>query len=138
MDPMRRPDRITPMMRQYFGAKDSHPGCVLFFRMGDFYEMFYDDAVVVARELDLTLTSRDKDGDNPVPMAGVPWHAARGYIGRLVDKGYKVAVCEQMEDPSKAKGIVRREVVEVVTPGVVLDENNLDAKEANFLAVREV
>ena len=120
------------MMRQYFGAKDSHPGCVLFFRMGDFYEMFYDDAVVVARELDLTLTSRDKDGDNPVPMAGVPWHAARGYIGRLVDKGYKVAVCEQMEDPSKAKGIVRREVVEVVTPGVVLDENNLDAKEANF------
>ena len=131
---MRRPDRITPMMRQYFGAKDSHPGCVLFFRMGDFYEMFYDDAVVVARELDLTLTSRDKDGDNPVPMAGVPWHAARGYIGRLVDKGYKVAICEQMEDPAKAKGIVRREVVEVVTPGVVLDENNLDAKEANFLA----
>ncbi len=131
---MRRPAKMTPMWVQYFGAKEAHPGCVLFFRMGDFYEMFYEDAEVASQELDLTLTSRDKDGDNPIPMAGVPWHAARGYIGKLVDRGYKVAVCEQVSDPATTKGIVDREVVEIVTPGVVLDENNLDAKEANFLA----
>ena len=131
---MRRPAKMTPMWVQYFGAKEAHPGCVLFFRMGDFYEMFFDDAVTAARELDLTLTSRDKDGDDPIPMAGVPWHAARGYIGKLVDRGHKVAVCEQVGDPATTKGIVDREVVEIVTPGVVLDEKNLDAKEANFLA----
>ncbi len=130
----RRPARLTPMMQQYFSAKDAHPDCLLFFRMGDFYEMFYDDAEVAARELDLTLTSRDKDADGAVPMAGVPWHAAKSYIARLVDRGFKVAVCEQMEDPAKAKGIVRREVVEVVTPGVVLDTDSLDAREANYLA----
>ena len=122
------------MMQQYFGAKDAYPDCILFFRMGDFFEMFYDDAEVASRELDLTLTSRDKDEQGAVPMAGVPWHAARTYIARLIEKGYKVAVCDQIEDPAKAKGLVRREVVQVITPGVVLDSETLDAREANFLA----
>jgi len=117
-------------MRQYLEVKDAYPDCIVFFRLGDFYEMFFDDAVVVARTLDLTLTSRDKGKENPIPMCGVPHHASRHYIGKLVELGHKVAICEQMEDPAKAKGIVRREVVRVVTPGVVLDEEQLDPKAA--------
>jgi DNA mismatch repair protein MutS len=117
-------------MRQYLEVKDAYPDCIVFFRLGDFYEMFFDDAVVVARTLDLTLTSRDKGKENPVPMCGVPHHASRHYIAKLVELGHKVAICEQMEDPAKAKGIVRREVVRVVTPGVVLDEEQLDPKAA--------
>jgi DNA mismatch repair protein MutS len=124
----------TPMMRQYLSIKDQYPDTLLFYRMGDFYEMFFEDAVIAAEALDLTLTSRNKNDDNPIPMCGVPHHAALGYLARLIEQGYKVAVCDQMEDPTKVKGLVKREVVRVVTPGVVLDEENLDAKSNNFLA----
>ncbi|HNS97064.1 MAG TPA: DNA mismatch repair protein MutS [Polyangiaceae bacterium] len=126
-------EKLTPVMRQYHAAKQAHPDCILFFRMGDFYEMFYDDAVVAARELDLTLTSRNKGAPDEVPMAGVPHHAAHGYIARLVSTGFKVAICEQMADPSKTKGIVPREVVRVITPGLVTHEDQLEARSNNYL-----
>ena len=111
----------TPLMRQYLEIKQRHPDAILFFRLGDFYEMFFDDAVVAARTLALTLTSRDKHKPDPVPMCGVPHHAAKGYVRKLLDAGFKVAICEQVEDPRLARGLTRREVTEVVTPGVVLD-----------------
>jgi DNA mismatch repair protein MutS len=126
----------TPLMRQYLELKDHYPDCIVFFRLGDFYEMFFDDAVVVARTLDLTLTTRDKGKENPVPMCGVPHHAAKHYLGKLVAEGFKVAIAEQVEDPRAARGankIVRREVVRIVTPGVILDEEQLDAKVAHYL-----
>ena len=122
-------------MRQYHDAKRQHPDAILFFRMGDFYEMFYEDALPAARALDLTLTSRSKEANGgAIPMCGVPYHAVDGYLARLVHKGYRVALCEQMEDPRKAKGVVRREVVRVVSPGTLLDANYLDAREPAFLA----
>src|SRR5437016_1377684 len=124
----------TPLMRQYLEVKQRHPDAILFFRLGDFYEMFFEDAVYVARTLDLTLTTRDKGRDDAVPMCGVPYHSARGYIGRLLALGHRVAICEQVEDPRLAKGIVKREVVRIVTPGVVLDEEQLEAKVGHFLA----
>jgi DNA mismatch repair protein MutS len=121
-------------MRQYFEAKRQYRDAILFFRMGDFYEMFYEDALTGARALELTLTSRAKDSNGgAIPMCGVPYHAADGYIARLVKKGFRVAVCEQMEDPRKAKGIVRREVVRVVSPGTLTDAGYLDAREPAFL-----
>lgn len=121
-------------MRQYFDAKRQHRDAIVFFRMGDFYEMFYEDALVAARALELTLTSRAKDGTGvAIPMCGVPYHAGDGYIARLVRKGFRVAVCEQVEDPKKAKGLVRREVVRVVTPGTLTDSAYLDAREPSFL-----
>ena len=121
-------------MRQYLEAKRQYRDAVVFFRMGDFYEMFYEDALVAARALELTLTSRSKDaGGNGIPMCGVPFHAADGYIARLVKKGFRVAVCEQVEDPKKAKGLVKREVVRVVSPGTLTDTNYLDAREPAFL-----
>ncbi len=120
-------------MRQYLQLKQQYPDYVLFFRLGDFYEMFFEDAVRVSRELDLTLTSRDKGKENPTPMCGVPHHAAQQYLSKLVARGYRVALCEQVEDPKLARGIVRREVVRLVTPGVVLDEEDLDPKRANYL-----
>lgn len=120
------------MMRQYLDLKQEHPGCILLFRLGDFYEMFFEDAEVASRVLEITLTSRDK-GDGAVPMCGVPWHAARGYIGKLVESGYKVAVCDQVEDPRQAKGLVRREVVQVITPGLVTDTELIEAKRAQYL-----
>ena len=121
-------------MRQYFEAKRQYRHALLFFRMGDFYEMFYEDALVASRALDLTLTSRSKDASGAaVPMCGVPFHAADGYITRLVKKGYRVAICEQVEDPKKAKGVVKREVVRVVSPGTLTDAAYLDAKEPAFL-----
>src|SRR3954465_12290292 len=100
----------TPLMRQYLEVKDRYPDCIVFFRLGDFYEMFFDDAVVVARALDLTLTSRDKGKENPVPMCGVPYHAAPHYLAKLVERGFKIAICEQMEDAKAVRGpnIVRR------------------------------
>ena len=121
-------------MRQYFEAKRQYRHALLFFRMGDFYEMFYEDALVASRALDLTLTSRSKDSSGAaVPMCGVPFHAADGYITRLVRKGYRVAICEQIEDPKKAKGVVKRDVVRVVSPGTLTDETYLDAREPAFL-----
>ena len=121
-------------MRQYFDAKRQYRHALLFFRMGDFYEMFYEDALVASRALDLTLTSRSKDASGAaVPMCGVPYHAADGYIARLVKKGYRVAICEQIEDPRKAKGVVKRDVVRVVSPGTLTDSAYLDAREPAFL-----
>ncbi|HET7293991.1 MAG TPA: DNA mismatch repair protein MutS, partial [Vicinamibacteria bacterium] len=125
---------LTPAMQQYYRMKAEHPDALLFFRMGDFYELFFEDAEVAARVLEIALTSRSKEKDgSPIPMCGVPHHAAAGYVGRLVKEGYKVAICEQMEDPRLAKGVVRREVVRVVTPGVQLDSAALEAKENAFL-----
>ena len=121
-------------MRQYLDAKHQHRDAILFFRMGDFYEMFYEDALVAARALDLTLTSRSKDANGGgIPMCGVPFHAADAYIARLVKKGFRVAICDQVEDPRKAKGLVKREVVRVVSPGTLTDSNYLDAREPAFL-----
>ena len=125
---------LTPAMRQYQEAKRQYPHALVFFRMGDFYEMFYEDALVASRALDLTLTSRSKDASGgAIPMCGLPYHAVDGYLSRLVRKGYRVAICEQVEDPKKAKGVVRREVVRVVSPGTLLDANYLEAREPAFL-----
>jgi DNA mismatch repair protein MutS len=123
----------TPLMRQYAAVKKEHPTALLFFRLGDFYELFFDDAVVAAKELQITLTSRNKEKGIAVPMCGVPYHAAEGYIGKLIRKGFKVAICEQMEDPRLAKKLVRREVTRVVTPGTAAD-SSLGSDENNFLA----
>lgn len=122
------------MFQQYHELKQGCPNAILFFRMGDFYEVFYEDAELCARELDIALTARNKHGDTPIPMAGVPHHAATGYITRLTDAGYRVAIAEQVEDPAKAKGLVKRAIVRVVTPGVVLDPTALAARESNHLA----
>src|ERR1700676_2157643 len=111
----------TPLMRQYAAVKKDHPTALLFFRLGDFYELFFDDAIVASRELQITLTSRNKEKGIAVPMCGVPHHAAEGYIGKLIRKGYKVAICEQMEDPRLTKKIVRREVTRVLTLGTAID-----------------
>ncbi|MEA2698474.1 MAG: mismatch repair protein MutS [Myxococcales bacterium] len=121
-------------MRQYLDVKARYPDAIVFFRLGDFYEMFYEDAVYVARALDLTLTSRDKGKEDPVPMCGIPHHAARGYLAKLMELGHRVALCEQLEDPKLARGIVRRDVVRVVTPGVILDEEALDPRAPQFVA----
>jgi DNA mismatch repair protein MutS len=123
----------TPLMRQYAAVKKEHPTALLFFRLGDFYELFFDDAVVAAKELQISLTSRNKEKGIAVPMCGVPYHAAEGYIGKLIRKGFKVAICEQMEAPSQAKKLVRREVTRVVTPGTAAD-SSLGSEENNFLA----
>jgi DNA mismatch repair protein MutS len=123
----------TPLMRQYAAIKKQHPTALLFFRLGDFYELFFDDAVMASRELQITLTSRNKEKGVAVPMCGVPYHAAEGYISKLIRKGFKVAVCEQMEDPRLAKKLVRREVTRVVTPGTAAD-SSLSSEENNFLA----
>src|SRR5262245_49689400 len=124
----------TPAMRQYLDAKQQHRDAILLFRMGDFYEMFYEDALVASRALELTLTSRSKDANGGgIPMCGVPFHAVDGYIARLVKKGFRVAICDQVEDPRKAKGIVKREVVRVVSPGTLTDANYLDAREPAFI-----
>ncbi|MCU0611178.1 MAG: DNA mismatch repair protein MutS, partial [Candidatus Eisenbacteria bacterium] len=120
----------TPMMRQYWGVKRRYPGTIVLFRLGDFYETFGEDAATAARVLGIALTSRGGD----VPLAGIPFHSAEPYIDRLVGAGYKVAICEQLEDPAQAKGIVRRDVVRVVTPGTVLSESLLDAGKPNYLA----
>src|SRR4051812_34218611 len=123
----------TPAMRQYLDAKQQHRDAILFFRMGDFYEIFYEDALVASRALELTLTSRSKDAGGGIPMCGVPFHAVDTYIARLVKRGFRVAICDQVEDPRKAKGLVKREVVRVVSPGTLTDANYLDAREPAFL-----
>ena len=121
-------------MRQFLEIKERHPDAIVFFRLGDFYEMFFDDAVIAARQLDLTLTTRDKGKEDAVPMCGVPHHSARGYIAKLVEAGHRVVICEQVEDPKLAKGLVRRDVTRIVTPGVMLDEDVLEPKVARYLA----
>ena len=123
----------TPLMKQYKDIKSQHQDSILFFRLGDFYEMFFEDAVKASKELGLTLTSRNKEKGTDVPLAGVPYHSAASYISRLVSKGYKIAICEQTEDPKAAKGIVKREVVRIVTPGTVIDVDTLDARSNNYL-----
>lgn len=124
---------VTPMMQQYLDMKEQHKDCILMFRLGDFFEMFFEDAEVASRELDITLTGRDCGLPERAPMCGVPFHAVDGYISRLISKGFKVAICEQMEDPALAKGIVKREVIRVVTPGTITDTAMLDEKKNNYL-----
>ncbi len=130
---MAKKGELSPMMQQYFLIKKEYPGVILFFRLGDFYEMFFDDAKTAAKELDLVLTGRDCGREERAPMCGVPFHSADGYIARLVSRGYKVAICEQVEDPKAAKGIVKREVIRVITPGTVLDSALLDDGVNNYL-----
>ena len=131
---MTTPEASTPVMRQYQSIKQQVPGALLFFRLGDFYEMFFDDAITAARELEITLTARNKDKGEPIPMCGVPYHAADGYLARLIQKGYRVAICEQMEAPSKAVKLVRREVTRILTPGTATDSHMLRSRENNYLA----
>ena len=127
---------LTPMMRQYLEIKEQHPDCILFFRLGDFYEMFSDDARLASKELDLTLTTRDrgKEKSEQTPMCGVPYHSAEAYIARLVQRGYKVAICEQMENPALAKGLVKRDITRIVTPGTVVESSMLDESRNNYFA----
>ena len=127
-------DDLTPMMKQYHEVKRRFPGKLVFFRLGDFYEMFYEDAVLASRELEITLTARNKDKvGSPIPMCGVPYHSVDGYIARLMKKGHKIAICEQVEDPRTAKKLVRREVTRVLTPGTVVEEMLLEPKDHNYL-----
>src|SRR6056297_2836317 len=125
---------MTPMMKQYHEAKAACGDAMLMFRMGDFYELFLDDAVTAARVLGLTLTSRDKDSDNPTQMAGFPHHQLDQYLHKLIRAGYRAAVCEQVEDPKQAKGLVRREITRIVSAGTLTDDGLLDPREANYLA----
>ncbi|MEC2073190.1 MutS N-terminal domain-containing protein, partial [Alkalihalophilus marmarensis] len=125
--------QLTPMMQQYVDIKAQYEDAFLFFRLGDFYEMFFDDAVKAAQELEITLTGRGQ-GEDRIPMCGVPYHSADQYMSRLVEKGYKIAICEQVEDPKTAKGVVKREVVKMLTPGTVMDGKMIREKENNYLA----
>ncbi len=127
-------DELTPMMRQYLEMKRVHKEEILFFRLGDFYEMFFDDAKTAARVLNLTLTARSAGNNQKVPMAGIPYHASENYISRLVKSGFSIAICEQTEDPAQAKGLVKREIARVITPGTVLSASMLDEKSNNYLA----
>ncbi len=124
---------MTPMMQEYLKTKEEYKDCILFYRLGDFYEMFFDDAVLVSKELELTLTGKDCGLEERAPMCGVPYHAAQTYLNRLIERGYKVAICEQVEDPKLAKGLVKREVIRVVTPGTTLDSMSLDESRNNYI-----
>src|SRR6202795_4224515 len=124
----------TPLMRQYHGIKQQVPNALLLFRLGDFYELFFDDAVTAARELEITLTARNKEKGEPIPMCGVPYHSAENYIARLIQKGYRVAVCDQMEEASAAKKLVKREVTRIVTPGTAMNAQVLRSHENNYLS----
>ena len=124
---------MTPMMQQYVETKKQYKDCILFYRLGDFYEMFFDDAKLVSKELELTLTGKDCGMEERAPMCGVPYHAVDGYLNKLVSKGYKVAICEQVEDPKLAKGLVRREVIRIVTPGTNLNAQALEESRNNYI-----
>lgn len=126
-------EKRTPMMQQFMEAKAQEPNALLFFRMGDFYEMFFEDAIVGSKVLEIALTTRDRKSDNPVPMCGIPYHAMDNYIGKLISAGHRVAVCEQIEDPKLAKGLVKRAITRVITPGTLLEDNLLEARENNYL-----
>ncbi|MGI6706868.1 MAG: DNA mismatch repair protein MutS [Clostridia bacterium] len=125
---------VTPMMRQYLQIKEKYKDALLFFRLGDFYEMFFDDAILASKELEITLTGRDCGLEERAPMCGVPFHSAESYINRLIEKGYKVAICEQLSDPAESKGLVERDVIRVITPGTVIEESMLEEKKNNYLA----
>jgi DNA mismatch repair protein MutS len=127
------PSNVTPMIKQYLSIKDEYPDALLFYRMGDFYEMFFEDAELASRLLEITLTSRNKKDKTPIPMCGVPFRAVKGYIARLIGLGYKVAICDQIEDPALAKGLVKRDVVRVITPGMIVEDEFLDAKSNNYV-----
>src|SRR4030066_532276 len=124
---------ITPLRRQYLRIKQRYPQTIVFFRLGDFYETFDDDAKTTSRELEITLTSREMGKGNRVPLAGIPYHALDNYLARLVNRGYKVAICEQMTQPGETKGLVEREVIRVVTPGTIVEPSLLDSKTNNYL-----
>ena len=126
-------EKLSPMMKQYVDIKKTYEDSILFFRLGDFYEMFFDDAILVSRELEITLTGKSAGLEEKVPMCGVPHHAYSSYVDTLIDKGYKVAICEQLEDPKNTKGMVKRDVVQIVTRGTRLD-NRVDSKSNNFIA----
>jgi DNA mismatch repair protein MutS len=127
------PPKSTPMIKQYLSIKEQYPDAILFYRMGDFYEMFFEDAHLASRILEITLTSRNKNDESPVPMCGFPYRAARGYIAKLINQGYKVAVCDQVEDPAEAKGLVKRDVVRVITPGMIIENELLDERVNNYV-----
>ena len=124
---------VTPMMAKYLETKQEYSDCILFYRLGDFYEMFFEDALTCSKELELTLTGKSCGLEERAPMCGVPFHSVEGYLDRLVKKGYKVAICEQVEDPKKAKGLVKREVVRIVTPGTITNTSSLDESKNNYL-----
>ena len=124
---------LSPLMKQYLEVKQEHPECILMCRIGDFYEMFFEDAKIASRELDLVLTGKDCGLEERAPMCGVPHHAADGYVAKLVSRGYRVAICEQTEDPATAKGLVKRDVVRIITPGTVTEGGYLDEKKNNYI-----
>ena len=130
---MAEKNEFSPMMQRYLETKEQYKDCILFYRLGDFYEMFFDDAINVSRELELTLTGKDCGLEERAPMCGIPYHAADTYIAKLIEKGYKVAICEQLEDPKFAKGIVKRDVIKVVTPGTVVESSLLEEKKNNYI-----
>ena len=136
-DIMRRSEvdrsKLSPMMAQYMSIKDNYEDTIIFFRLGDFYEMFFDDAIIASRELELTLTGKQAGLEERVPMCGIPHHAYATYVDQLIEKGYKVAICEQLEDPKLTKGMVKRDVIQVVTRGTRLDDR-VDAKSNNYIA----
>lgn len=125
--------KLTPMMQQYMETKEQYRDCILFYRLGDFYEMFFEDAITCSKELEITLTGKACGQEERAPMCGIPYHAVDGYLTKLVSKGYKVAICEQVEDPKQTKGIVKREVVRIVTPGTNLSTQSLDESKNNYL-----
>ena len=124
---------LSPMMQEYVKTKEEYKDCILFYRLGDFYEMFFDDALTASKELEITLTGKDCGLEERAPMCGVPYHAADTYVNKLIEKGYKVAICEQVSDPKTTKGLVKREVIRVVTPGTVLDAVSLDETKNNYI-----
>lgn len=126
-------NNLTPMMRQYLDLKEKYGDCLLFFRLGDFYEMFFEDAKTASRELELVLTGRDCGLPERAPMCGVPYHSVDVYINKLISRGYKVAICEQLEDPALAKGLVQRDVIRIITPGTVIEERMLDEGKNNYI-----
>ena len=125
--------QLTPMMQQYMETKGQYKDCILFYRLGDFYEMFFEDAITASKELEITLTGKNCGLEERAPMCGIPYHAVDGYLTKLVNRGYKVAICEQVEDPKQAKGIVKREVIRIVTPGTNLNTQTLDETRNNYL-----
>ena len=130
---MAKKGKLTPMMQQYMQIKEENKDCILFYRLGDFYEMFFDDALTASKELEITLTGKNCGLEERAPMCGVPYHAVDSYLNKLVEKGYKVGICEQVEDPSQAKGIVKREIVRIVTPGTNISQQSLDDEKNNYL-----